>query len=152
MAAKVRIRPVQPGDTDVVLQQLRAADRAECLALGVDPVDGMLQSIALSVESWTCEVNGQPAGIFGLAMSADAATAAPWLLATDALPQAGMAVARRALRIVARWARVAPLENVCDARNLVAVRFLEWLGFTVDTPTSSVLVRFSLAQRGAGCV
>lgn len=145
MAAEIVVRKVRPGDVDCVASALRVADRAESLLLGFAPRDGLGLSVAASKEVWTVDVDGVPAAMFGLGHTASA-SGAPWLLATDRFLLNGMGVARRARRIVASWSRYGSLENWCDARNTTALRFLAWLGFTVELTRGRSLVRFFLPQ------
>lgn len=145
MAADVRVRALRAGDVAAVAGAMRVADQAEAALYDVSPLVGLQASIEASVEAWTVELDGQPAAIFGLAPTSGTA-GAPWLLATDAFPRAWMGVARRAVRIVRTWARMMPLANYCDTQNVVALRFLEWLGFTVEPSRGRRLVRFSMPQ------
>jgi hypothetical protein len=126
---------------------MRQADREEADLHHFDPADGLQRSVDASVEAWTVEVNGTPAALFGLARGG-AGKGMPWLLATDLFVTAWMGVARRARRIVQTWARYAPLENWCDPRNEVALRFLEWLGFEVEPVKGRTLARFWMPRHG----
>lgn len=141
------MRPVRDADCVYVASTLRQADRVEVALFSVSPLDGLRLSVEASSESYTVEVNGTPAAIFGLAQTGP--TAAPWLLATDAFPRAWVGVARKARRMVRVWSAAQPLENWCDAENAVALRFLQWLGFDVECPDGRRVVRFSMARGGA---
>jgi hypothetical protein len=127
-----------------VAATMRAADRDEAALFALSPLDGLRASVEASTESYTVELDGTPAAIFGLAPAGG--KGAPWLLATDAFPRGGMAVARRARWMVQRWSKMTPLENWCAPRNAIAIRFLEWLGFTIEPVDGRVLVRFSMAR------
>lgn len=70
-------------------------------------------------------------GVTGSTVLSD--TAAPWMLGTDELPKHAMAF----LRVSRSWTRLikeeySMLENFVDMRNRLAVRWLRWLGFTVE--------------------
>jgi len=148
LAAEIRVRRVRNADIDAVAGTMRVADQAEALLYGLSPSEGLRRSIAASTESWTVDVDGVPAGVFGLGRSAGN-TGAPWLLATEALPQAWMGVSRRAVGIVRKWSRSQTLTNYCDANNATAIRFLMWLGFTVEAPRKGrVLLRFTMPRHG----
>jgi hypothetical protein len=150
LADKVRVRRVRAGDIETIAATMRGADQDEAALYGLTPVDGLRSSVDVSLEAWTVDVDGTPSALFGLA-PAGGGKAAPWMLATDALPAAWLGVAKRARRIVQTWARQQPLENWCDNRNAVAVRFLEWLGFTLEPVVGSrVLRRFWMPRYGGG--
>ena len=128
---------------------MRAADQAEAGQYGVSPETGLQLSVEASIEAWTVHVDGVPAAIFGLARGGDG-TGAPWLLGTEAFvtADARVAVARRARRFVRVWSRTMALQNYCDSRNEVAVRFLEWLGFTLHHQKGRILTLFTMPCGG----
>jgi hypothetical protein len=145
--ADIRVRPVQGDDVARVAAVMRVPDQEEVALYGITPTVGLQLSVDASLEAWTVDVDGVPAAIFGLARGSGD-TGAPWLLATDAFAAAGMGVARRARRIVRSWSRSLCLENKCDGRNVVAVRFLEWLGFTLHPQKGRIETPFSMPRGG----
>lgn len=146
MAAEILVRRVRPTDVDAVASAMRSADQAEAALLGFTAADGLRLSVRASVEVWTVDIDGVPAAMFGLGRAAGS-TVAPWLLATDRFAAAWVGVARRARRIVRSWAAYSALENMCDARNEVALAFLRWLGFDVEPVVPGrTMVRFSMPK------
>jgi len=128
--------PATEEDARELAPLLRAEDRAEVLALGVEPVDGLLQSLAAAREAWTYRDNGPIICMAGVSpLSLIGSTGVPWLLGSPLV-----AVHRRAFlvetrRMVAHWLTVFPLlRNVVDARYEAAIRWLRWLGFTIGEP------------------
>ena len=59
----------------------------------------------------------------------------PWLMAADAFETRGFDIARLSRPLLAGMRDLYPhLENRVDARHTKAVRWLSWLGFTIDSP------------------
>lgn len=116
---------------------LRAADVRECWAgWRHRPAQALVNSWAVSTCAWTATNDGRPIAMWGagpLNLLAGEGTA--WLLAT---PEAE-APKTRFLRLSQH---LAPhlftdyqiLRNYVDARNIVSIRWLRWLGATFDPP------------------
>ena len=115
---------------------LRAEDRDEVLALGRDPVEGLLQSVACAREAWTYRDGSRiicMAGVGPLSLIGHAGV--PWVLGSDLVPAHRRAFLVETRRTVARWLTIFPLlSNVVDARYDAAIRWLRWLGFTIGEP------------------
>jgi hypothetical protein len=119
-----------------IADNLREADIIE-LAI-TSPDDPVRQILADSVRSsrWAiaAEVDGVPAILYGVAPSEhDPNVGVPWMLATDDLLKVRrefLARCRREVRLMQQ--RYLVLANEVHRDNAVAIRWLEWLGFTVD--------------------
>ena len=149
MAADIQVRSVTAEDVALVAMRMRGPDRDEAAHHHLSPIEGLRQSIAVSLESWTVVIDGVPAAIFGLSPRGALPGGAPWLLATDAFAMGGgLRIGRQARRIVASWSRGMALENYCDTRNTVALRFLEWLGFRIELHKGCVMAKFWMPQGG----
>jgi hypothetical protein len=134
-----RIRAAAMHDATMLASRLRAADIEEIrAAAGLTPLTAIERSLALSTHAWTAvDGHGAPLAIWGVGpLSAIAGRGCPWLLASEAfevLPRAS--VARLSLAWLARVNTLYPrLENHVDARHVKAVRWLAWLGFTIESP------------------
>lgn len=58
-----------PTDAAYIAPRMSAADAAEAWAAGrLKPLDALLRSMELSIESWTWRVDGEPAAMFGYAV------------------------------------------------------------------------------------
>lgn len=128
--------PATEDDARELAPMLRAEDRSEVMALGLDPLDGLLQSLAGASEAWTWRDEGRIVCMAGVApLSLIGRTGVPWLLGS-----ALVAAHRRAFMVetrntVARWLTMFDvLRNVVDARYSAAIRWLRWLGFTIGEP------------------
>ncbi|MDP2330298.1 MAG: hypothetical protein Q8M19_06330 [Reyranella sp.] len=118
---------------------MRAADVEEIRAAsGVAPTEAVRRSYDLSTHVWAVRDTGsQPIALWGVGpLSLVEGRGCPWLLATDAFEALGPDIARLSRPLLARMRDHYPcLENRVDARHVRAVRWLSWLGFTIDPAT-----------------
>ena len=63
----ITMLPATEDDARELAPLLRPEDRAEMLALGLDPVDGLLQSLAAAREAWTWRDDGRLICMAGVA-------------------------------------------------------------------------------------
>ena len=115
--------------------RMRAADAAEVWASGrLSPLEALERSLALSPMAWVGMVDGEPACIFGAASaSLLGGEGVPWLLGSDLIERHQRAFLRRNREYVRQMQAAFPvLRNMVDARNEVSIRWLRWLGFTIE--------------------
>ena len=119
-----------------VAEGMRAADRAECAAVGLEPMPALEAAFKSSAVTWTASVAGEPMCIFGVgAASFLSREGSPWLLGTDLILAHQLGFLRRSRAVVAEMLGLFPrLANVVDARNAMSIRWLRWLGFRVGDP------------------
>lgn len=132
----VEIRPVEPGDIDTMLREMRTVDRVEAQACGLDVEQGLRESVARALFARTALINGRLAAIGGCNLNSAgtvlAPVAVPWLVGTDVLTRHPCVLQREARRYIAAMLEVYPhLVNVVHVENRIAVRWLRRLGFTV---------------------
>lgn len=135
--AEIRVRPAEPADARRLAPKLRDADRREVFAGGgVDALTALSASLRHSPLAWTGWVGGEPAVLFGVARpSLLAGCGLPWLLGSDLLVRHQRAFLRRCPGYLERMRRGRLLlHNWVDERNLLARRWLAWLGFRFDPP------------------
>lgn len=130
---KARVRTVEAGDFEFVLDNARQADRDECDAmLGPGRFEAALRaSVDASVLLWTFEVHGKAAAIFGVCpISLLSGIGAPWLIGTYLVERAPGALVRLSRLYIPKMQAAFPLLcNVVDARNVKSVAYLRRLGF-----------------------
>lgn len=128
-------REVRPGDVEHVAAGMRQADRREIAAAhGIDdPVAILHAAVRASHLVWTCDV-GAPIAILGVApLNLLEGKGIPWMLATDAADRHPRIMLEGGRSMIALWRRTYPtLANFVHAENAKSVRWLKWLGFTVD--------------------
>lgn len=132
----ITMLPAAEDDARELAPLLRKEDRAEVLALGVEPVDGLLQSLSAAREAWTYRDDGRIICMAGVApLSLIGSTGIPWLLGSPLVATHRRAFMVETRRMVAHWLTVFPiLRNAVDARYDAAIRWLRWLGFTIGEP------------------
>ncbi len=119
-----------------VATHMRAADIAECMALGErDLVDVLTDGVRRSVWSRAVLIDGEPVCILGVAPHGallTATTGVPWMLGTDLIPQNRRALIRNAPLYIDDMLRTfSHLLNFVHADNTLAVRWLRRVGFTM---------------------
>lgn len=121
--------------TAAIAANMRRGDIDEAAASGAcGPHAAILRSIRVSHDVYAGLVDDNPACLFGLGIGDQlAGVARPWLLGTPLIDRHRIAFLRNNRDVVEMWSRHwRVLENWVDARNVVAQRWLAWLGFTLD--------------------
>ena len=122
-----------PEHVDELVQNMRAEDRAEVEATGDDPKSALLHSIERSTEAWTAFADGRVICMFGIAPPTILSDmAVPWLLTAEEMPKHKRIFLSRSRQVVEDWRQQYTLMvNYVDARYAKALRWLEWLGFSM---------------------
>jgi hypothetical protein len=116
---------------------LRAADIEEVWASAQLEADQALyRGVSCSSHAWTGLVDGEPVCIFGVVpVSFMSGIGVPWMLGTDLVEEHATAFLRRNRRYVKQMTQAYNhLVNYVDDRNVKAIAWLEWLGFTMSEP------------------
>lgn len=132
MGTRYEIVPALPAHIAAMESRIRPADVEELqAAAGLSPKTVMEIGLARGEESQTLLADGLPICMFGVT-PINSTVGLPWMVGTDDLEahrrfflQASGPVLAG---ILGRWGY---LVNWVDARNLKAVRWLRWLGFTL---------------------
>lgn len=138
---EVTIRPMEAADAAIIARNAREADRREFAALGYLTMDQvMLTALLGDREALVGCADGEPAVAWGVVeRDALAGLGTPWLVSTPLVVRHTPAFLRRCSHYVTLWRhRFARLENVVHAENRLAIRWLGWLGFTVEAETKPV--------------
>lgn len=147
----ITVLPAVEGDAHELVPLLRPEDRVEVITLGLDPVDGLLQSLIGAREAWTYRADGRIVCMAGITpLSLIGRTAVPWLLGSELVIQHRRAFMAETRRMVAHWLTLFDaLLNVVDARYEAAIRWLRWLGFEVGEPFPLANGKFRIAYKEA---
>lgn len=139
----LELRPATFADACYVGQRLRAEDAAEVQIFGYSGEDAIMHSMRASLICECLTVDGEAAAVVGISLdSFTSGNGCPWMLTTNAVERYPRAFARLTRKLLDRGLQISGrLENVIDARYTRAIRWLEWLGFTVE-PEQAGLRRF----------
>lgn len=124
-------------DIDFIAGNARGDDRIEVYAAsGREITDALNYTFDLSAMSWCGKVNDVPVVVFGVAPDGIfGESAQPWMVGTDDLVRYQVPFLRRCCYYVNIMQASFPyLHNWVDERNVVAQRWLKWMGFSVEGP------------------
>lgn len=130
--------PATEADALELAPILRKEDLAEIEALsGRDPSELLVESVRMSVDSFTVRVDGKLMCVGGCAaQSLIGRTGIPWMMGTQLVREHPRYFLPQSRAMVARWLTQFPvLRNVVDARYEESIRWLGWLGFNFGEPT-----------------
>lgn len=126
------VREASPGDVAELAPNLRACDRAECIALGWDPEKALEASYASSTQRYAIIDGSSVIGMFGAGPTDMPQLGSIWLLGSDRIQGIRFRFLRESRTWVERMHGEFPaLWNRADSRNLLHLRWLQWLGFTI---------------------
>ncbi len=125
--------PTQREDIRLVAQHLRHADCQEIEAgSGKTPLQALGDSVDISSECYTLfETQTMlPFAILGIAPSTSPIATHIWCLGTEDISRLSVGFLKVSVAFVSKFQNQYPiLTNVCDCRNTVHLRYLEWLKF-----------------------
>ena len=132
----ISIRPVHELDCYELASRLRKADAEEAWASAeATPLEAVLRSWRGSVLSWSGFADGRLVCMWGVCPGPGYGV--PWMLGTDEVVTYQKHFLRRNRSFVLRMHQEFDrLYNWVDARNVVAIRWLRWLGFTIEPAVS----------------
>ena len=135
--SRFEVVPINDALVERLRGRLRQADNVEVTAaFGHSADEGLDNAVEYSERAYVMLDNGEPIIAFGVAPY-EAQKGSPWLLATPAIEDMDVAmyVLRHSRGYVDEFLVLfEELENWVHAENLVSLRWLEWLGFDIDTP------------------
>lgn len=121
------------GDIEAVAAVARQADREEMLACASATVaECLCVGLGQGLRAWVIESDGLALAAVGDTI-AGIGIGVPWMVTTDHIgtDPRGFLRASKAV-LVEMFQRHHQLINYVDARNVAAIRWLAWLGFTID--------------------
>jgi hypothetical protein len=131
------VRYVIPNDELLryVADNMREADALECQLLsGQTPLQALQRGSKMSHHCSVVVVNGRPCAVVGLVVtSVLTGTGVPWLLATDYAVKQRRIFINNCKQGLDDMMQVCPnLKNFVHADNTTSIRWLKWMGFTVE--------------------
>lgn len=135
---KVLVKKTIDEDIQFLIDEIREPDKIELEAAAGSPYyqvirDGYKQN---AHHSWTGHANNNVVAVFGIKrLTALSDVGVPWLISTNLVPKyrgVFMRYSKQIFDLVKRDYNY--LCNYVDKRNIVAIRWLKWLGFTIQEP------------------
>jgi len=132
--ADIQIHNTQPGDVELLVTNIRAADAAEIEACGQEPLSGLRHSVARSLLCWSAFADGKLACILGCSpVSMLEGIGSPWMIGTPVLDAHSRVLVRLTPAYIVQMQTAFPhLVNHVHAANATSVRWLKRIGFTLD--------------------
>ncbi len=137
MPAKAEIVPATLEHAEAMAPHLRQADRDELWAASRSlPADSLRNGVRSSSFARAGLIDGEVACLFGVApQSRLTGSGFAWMLATPLIEEHQILFLRRCRPVVREMGQgFRYLHNYVDARNVTAIRWLRWLGFTIHDP------------------
>jgi hypothetical protein len=124
--------PTVREDIEILKGNLRAADVQEVTAMWEGSVDdALVASYENAALCWTIIKKDTPIAVFGVGYGDKMGI--PWMLGTDGVEGAALAIVRHSKEFVAQMLEQFDyLENYVDARNTLSLNWLKWCGFTIE--------------------
>jgi len=133
---KVTFRPATPADANALLMRgVRRSDCLEAARLGFPRIaDALHDSLVFSEFSAAAYTKNGVACIWGVSrLSLLSPVGTIWLVAHDDIEKYAVRFLKESRAKLALLMEYYPrLENVIDVDNTMTMRWLEWLGFSVD--------------------
>lgn len=133
---KVYYRALRVGDYDEIEKlELREQDKEELLAsTGKKQKQALLESLFGSKYTWVVIIEGKIEAVFGLGENVSPPFGIPWFLASNKVNLFSYTFAKESKKFVDK---VLPLYyptmcNLVYANNKDSIKWLKWLGFTVE--------------------
>lgn len=126
-----------PEHIEQLKPRLREADRIELtLATGKSPEEALDDAIHLSTESYVWVERGVVLCVFGVVQHPeDTGVGIPWLMASDEAVTVGKRLVRHCGKKIEELSvGYRLLFNMVYQENRVAIRWLQWCGFTFSSP------------------
>lgn len=121
----------------VIAADMRHADAVEVMAShGYTPIDALMSGWDQSHFATIVTADGIPVAMFGLtSVNRLSGIGVPWLLSSEVAMQYKREFLLQSPPVVEQMLNICPkLYNYVHAENKVSIRWLKWLGFTIDEP------------------
>ena len=134
-----RIIKIVPGElkhAEELIENMNRDCVLECKALGMTPEQAVMDAFKRSDEIYTGLTDDRVGAMFGVVPFVMLGnTGRPWMLSTELTAKEWLYTARASKKfihhILNKYER---LENAVDYRYKLSIRWLKWLGFTVERP------------------
>lgn len=120
-----------------IANTMREQDEIEVRASNdFSPLEAVIKGVELSDFSTVAYINGTPCCVFGLTKGdLLSGIGVPWLLSSTEVLKYKREILLHSRRVVDEMLSMCPyLVNHVHADNIVSIRWLKWLGFTLQQP------------------
>jgi len=127
-------REVTEEDIKFVAWNIRDADLRELRAVSNRPaVEIIREGVRYSRPARVAVINDEPVAIFGVVPFDDPGIGSIWMIGTDSIELSPISFLRRCKdEMEDLLAGYCYVSNICHAENTLHLKWLKWLGFTVD--------------------
>ena len=132
----ITVLPALLEHADDLASRMRSEDTAECQAIGLTPLASLRYSLRISDVAYAAYADGELMALYGLApLTVLGDIACPWLLTAKGAVRHKRAFLNENQTFL-RFAlqRYPVLVTRIDARYVAALRWAQWLGFTLGAP------------------
>jgi hypothetical protein len=134
---EARIEITTPDHIGAINKMVRKPDKDEIWASCLrTPDEAMNLGLRFGKETFTGIVNNEPICVWGV-VDRDIIfkSGVPWMVGSELLDKYAVVFLRRCKKQVMKmFENYDNLENHVDARNILAIKWLQWLGFTIHEP------------------
>lgn len=129
----ITVRATRGDDLAKVASCARQADIDEMkAAAGASVMECLEHGLSLSLRCWSICADDEPIAVVGDTMQG-IGLGAPWMVTTTHVEKNAIGFLKASKAVLADMlTRHATLSNMVDQRNVAAIRWLSWLGFTID--------------------
>ena len=136
IAPSITQNTVDKDDCVILAQFMRKSDIEEAWAYSHSkPIEAIVNSVKGSRWAFTVRVDGESVCICGICDGSMEGIGVPWLLATDLFENYPRYIMKLGKDFIRQYLTAyVSLVNYVKADNEKTIRWLKWLGFTVDPP------------------
>lgn len=137
----VKLEPVTDYGLRFIAENMRDEDLTEVIAAGHTPLESMMLGKRLSDFSVMVTCDGVPLTVLGLVRGDMlSGIGVPWLLSSSYALEHRREFLRLSPSVVAEMLNICPtLVNHVHCKNKLSIRWLRWLGFTIDEPVPNLV-------------
>ena len=133
----IEVVPATEEHVAELIENMNRECRMECAALGARPAEAVWEAYRKSDQAYTGLSGGRVGAMYGIVPFAMlGGKGRPWMLSTAVAGKEWLYTARASKKYIlgALENKYSRLENVVDYRYKLSIRWLEWLGFTIEKP------------------
>lgn len=122
---------------ELVAADMRDADKVEIWASDRQtPLSALTMGVSMSDYSTAVVIDDTPCAVMGLSIRCPlTGSGVPWLLGANAIMRYKREILLQSPRVIDQMLTICPrLFNFVHCENKASIRWLRWLGFTIESP------------------